>query len=214
MLVKNRMTKNPITVKPDLPIAEALEWMRREKVRHFPVVDKHGKLVGMVARDDLLYASPSPVTTLSVWEVTYLMSQVTVDEVMTKDVITTTEDTPVEEAARLMVDNRIGSLVVMRDGLVVGIITETDLFEAFLDLFGGHSKGVRLTALAPYYKGSLAAIATKVSNAGGLIMALNVSEGEDPSNWGCTLKVADISKEALLEAVEPLILEVLDVRET
>ena len=213
MLVKNRMTKNPITVKPDLPIAEALEWMRREKVRHFPVVDKKGKLVGMVARDDLLYASPSPVTTLSVWEVTYLMSQVTVDEVMTKEVITTTEDTPIEEAARLMYDNRIGSLVVMRDGLVVGIITETDLFEAFLDLFGGHSKGVRLTALAPYYKGSLADIASKVSKAGGLILALNVSEGEDPSNWGCTLKVSDISKEALLEAVEPLIIEVLDIRE-
>jgi len=214
MLVKNRMTKNPITVKPDLPVAEALEWMRREKVRHFPVVDKKGKLVGMVARDDLLYASPSPVTTLSVWEVTYLMSQVTVDEVMTKEVVTTTEDAPIEEAARLMYDNRIGSLVVMRDGLVVGIITEADLFEAFLDLFGGHSKGVRLTALAPYYKGSLADIASKVSKAGGLILALNVSEGEDPSNWGCTLKVSDISKEALLEAVEPLIVEVLDVRET
>jgi acetoin utilization protein AcuB len=213
MLVKNRMTKNPITVKPDLPIAEALEWMRREKVRHFPVVDKKGRLLGIVARDDLLYASPSPVTALSVWEVTYLMSQVTVDEVMTKEVLTTTEDTPLEEAARLMHDNKIGSLPVMRDGTVVGIITETDLFEAFLELFGGHSKGVRLTVLAPYYKGSLADIATKITEAGGLILALNVSEGEDPSNWGCTLKVTDIGKDALLEAVEPLIVEVLDVRE-
>ena len=62
MLVGKRMTRNPITVKPDLPIAEALEWMRREKVRRFPVVDKKGKLVGIVARSDLLYASPSPVT--------------------------------------------------------------------------------------------------------------------------------------------------------
>jgi acetoin utilization protein AcuB len=141
------------------------------------------------------------------------MSQVTVDEVMTKEVFTTTEDTPLEEAARLMHDNKVGSLVVMRDGMVVGIITETDLFEAFLELFGGHSKGVRLTVLAPYYKGSLADIATKITQAGGLIMALNVSEGEDPSNWGCTLKVTDIGKDALLEAVEPLIVEVLDVRE-
>lgn len=213
MLVKKRMTKNPITVKPDLPIAEALEWMRREKVRHFPVVDKKGKLVGIVARDDLLYASPSPVTALSVWEVTYLMSQVTVKEMMTEEVITTTEDTPLEEAARLMHDNKIGSLPVMRDGTVVGIITETDLFEAFLELFGGHQKGVRLTVLAPYYKGSLADIATKITEAGGLILALNVSQGEDPSNWGCTLKVTDIGKDALLEAVEPLIVEVLDVRE-
>jgi acetoin utilization protein AcuB len=213
MLVKNRMTKNPITVKPDLPIAEALEWMRREKVRHFPVVNKKGELVGIIARDDLLYASPSPVTSLSMWEITYLMSQVTVKEAMTAEVITTSEDTPLEEAARTMFDNKIGCLPVVRDGAVVGIITESDLFEAFLELFGGHDKGVRLTVLAPYYKGSLADIATKVTEVGGLILALNVTEGEDPSNWGCTLKVTDIGKEELLEAVEPLIVEVLDVRE-
>lgn len=213
MLVKNRMTKNPITVKPDLPIAEALEWMRREKVRHFPVVDKKGKLVGVVARDDLLYASPSPVTSLSMWEVTYLMSQVTVKEAMSKDVITTAEDTALEEAARMMFDEKIGCLPVMRDGDVVGIITESDLFAAFLELFGGHQRGVRLTVLAPYYKGSLADIATKITEAGGLIIALNVFEGEDPSNWGCTLKVTDIEQDALLEVVEPLIVEVVDVRE-
>ncbi len=213
MLVKNRMTKNPITVKPDLPIAEALEWMRREKVRHFPVVNKQGKLVGVIARDDLLYASPSPVTSLSMWEVTYLMSQVTVKEAMTEDVITTTEDTPLEEAARVMFDHKIGCLPVMRDGTVVGIVTESDLFEAFLELFGGHDKGVRLTVLAPYYKGSLADIAAKITEAGGLILALNVSEGEDPSNWGCTLKVTDISQDKLLEVIEPLIVEVVDVRE-
>ncbi len=212
MLVKNRMTKNPITVKPDLPIAEALEWMRREKVRHFPVVNKKGKLVGVVARDDLLYASPSPVTSLSMWEVTYLMSQVTVKEAMTEDVITTGEDTPLEEAARIMYDEKIGCLPVMRDGTVVGIITESDLFAAFLELFGGHEKGVRLTVLAPYYKGSLADIATKITEAGGLIIALNVFEGEDPSNWGCTLKVTDMDQDDLLDVVEPLIVEVLDVR--
>lgn len=213
MLVKNRMTKNPITVKPDLPIAEALEWMRREKVRHFPVVNKKGELVGIVARDDLLYASPSPVTSLSMWEVTYLMSQVTVEEAMTEEVITIPEDAPLEEAARVMFDRKFGSLPVMRDGMLVGIITESDLFEAFLELFGGHQKGVRLTVLAPYYKGSLADIATKITEAGGLILALNVFEGEDPSNWGCTLKVTDIEKDELLQVVEPLIVEVLDVRE-
>jgi acetoin utilization protein AcuB len=213
MLVKDRMTKNPITVKPDLPIAEALEWMRREKVRHFPVVNKKGKLVGIVARDDLMYASPSPVTSLSMWEITYLMSRVTVDEAMTKEVITISDDAPVEEAARVMFDNKIGSLPVMRDGALVGIITESDLFKAFLELFGGHKKGVRLTVLAPYYKGSLADISTKITEAGGLILALNVFEGEDPSNWGCTLKVTDIGRDELLEVVEPLIVEVLDVRE-
>jgi len=187
--------------------------VRRENVRHFPVVDKESKLVGIVARDDLLYASPSPVTSFCVWEVTYLMSQVTIDEVMTEDGISVLEDTPVEEAARMMFDHKVGSLPVMRDGMVVGIITESDLFKAFLELFGGHQKGIRLTVLAPYYKGSLADISTKITEAGGLILALNVFEGEDPSNWGCTLKVTDIDRDTLEEVVEPLIVKLVDVRE-
>ncbi len=213
MLVRDRMTKNPITVKPNLPIAEALEWMRKEKIRRFPVVDKKDKLVGIVTRDDLMYASPSPVSSLSVWEVTYLLSQVTVDEVMAEDVITIAEGAPIEEAARLMADNKIGGMPVMRDDMVVGIITESDVFNAFLELFGGREKGVRLTVLAPYFKGSLAQIATAVTEAGGLIHALNVFEGTDPSNWGCTMKVTDIFEDELLEVVEPLIIEVVDVRE-
>lgn len=212
MLVSNRMTKNPITVKPDLPVAEALEWMRRENIRRFPVVNKKGKLVGIVTRDDLLYASPSPVTSLSMWEVTYLMSQVTVEETMTEEVVTVEEDTPLEEAARIMADNKFGGMPVMRGDEVVGVITESDLFKAFLELFGGHEKGVRLTVLAPYFKGSLAEIATKITEAGGLILALNVFEGTEPSNWGCTLKVTEIDMDSLMEVVKPLVVEVLDVR--
>jgi acetoin utilization protein AcuB len=219
MLVGKRMTHNPITIKPDVPIAEALEWMRREKVRRFPVVDKKGKLVGIVTRSDLLHAAPSSVTSLSIWEVTYLLSQVQVKEVMTKEVITVCEDCPLEEAARIMTDNKIGGLPVTRDDkeghpMVVGIITESDLFKVFLEILGAREKGVRLTALAPYIKGSLAQIATEVTAQGGTIMALNVFLGDDPSNWGCQLKVADISKDQLVEVVEPLVVEIVDVRET
>jgi acetoin utilization protein AcuB len=213
MLVGRRMTHNPITITPDIPIAEALEWMRREKVRRFPVVDKKGKLVGIVARSDLLHASPSSVTSLNVWEVTYLLSQVTVKEVMTKEVLTICEDCPLEEAARIMADNKIGGLPVMRDDMVVGIITESDLFKVFLEVFGAREKGVRLTLLAPYFKGSLAQISSEISKRGGLIVALNVFLGEDPSNWGCVIKVSDMSKEELIEIVEPLVVEILDVRE-
>jgi acetoin utilization protein AcuB len=214
MLVGNRMTSNPITCKPDLSIAEAMEWMQREKVRRFPVVDKKGKLIGIVTRDDLLHASPSSVTSLNVWEINYLLSQVKVAEVMTKDVITVREDCPIEDAARLMADNKIGGLPVMRDDTLVGIITESDLFKVFLELFDAREKGVRLTVLAPYFKGSLAQISSAITEKGGLILALNVFQGEDPTNWGCTLKVADISKDELLEVVEPLVEKVVDVRET
>jgi acetoin utilization protein AcuB len=207
------MTSNPITVSPDISIAEAMERMKRENVRRFPVLDKNRKLVGIVTYNDLLHASPSSVTSLSVWEVSYLLSQVKIKEVMTRQVITVTENDTLEDAARLMVDKKIGSLPVMRDEMVVGIITESDLFKVFLELLMAREKGIRLTLLAPYFKGSLAQISAAITEKGGLILALNTFLGEDPTNWGCHLKVADISKEELLKVVEPLVVEVLDVRE-
>jgi acetoin utilization protein AcuB len=208
------MTPNPITCKPDLSISEAMEWMQREGIRRLPVVGKDGALMGIVTRHDLFHASPSSVSSLSVWEVNYLFSQVTVEEVMTKDVITVSEDCPIEEAARTMAEKKIGGLPVMRGDKMVGIITESDLFKVFLELFDAREKGVRLTVLAPYFKGSLAEISSNITEAGGLILALNVFQGEDPTNWGCTLKVTDITKDELIEVVEPLVVEILDVRET
>ena len=214
MLVGSRMTPNPITVTPDLSIAEAMEWMKRENVRRFPVLNKAGKLIGIVTDDDLLHATPSSATSLSMWEVTYLLSKVTVKEVMTKDVITIDDDCPLEEAARIMADKKIGGLPVMHEGQLVGIITESDLFKVFLELFGAREKGVRLTVLAPYYKGSLAEISAAITKKGGNILAMNVFLGEDPSNWGCYLKVSEITRDDLIAAVEPLVEKVVDVRET
>ena len=213
MLVGYRMTPGPITVSPDLPMAEALEQMRQADVHRFPVLDKRGKLVGIVTHTDLLYAAPSSVTSLNVWEVTYLLNRVQVKEVMTRDVITVKEDCPIEDAARLMRDNEIGGLPVLRDGELVGIITESDLFDVFLELLMAQEKGARLTVLAPYFKGSLAQISSAITERGGLIHALNTFLGEDEDTWGCHLKVSDISKDELLEVVEPLVVKVLDVRE-
>ncbi|MFW6068249.1 MAG: CBS domain-containing protein [Chloroflexota bacterium] len=214
MLVGNRMTPNPITVTPDISIAEAMDWMQRENVRRFPVVDKNRKLVGIVTHTDLLYASPSSATSLSMWEISYLLAQVKVREVMTKEVITVGEDATLEDAARLMVDNKVGSLPVMRDGTVVGIITESDIFRVFLEMMGAREKGIRLSLLAPYVKGSMAKITSEITSAGGLILAFDTFLGEDPTNWGCTLKVSEISQEDLLAAVEDHIVEVLDIRDT
>lgn len=214
MLVGKRMTPNPITIPPDTSLAEAMEWMKQENVRRFPVVDKDRKLIGLVTHSDLLYASPSSATSLNVWEISYLLSQVTVKEVMTRDVLTVTEDVPLEEAARLMVENKIGSLPVIRDGLPVGIITESDIFRALLEMMGAREKGIRLTLLAPYERGSMATITSAITDAGGLILAFDTFLGDDASNWGCTLKVSDLSRDALLETIRPHVVEVVDVRET
>jgi acetoin utilization protein AcuB len=111
LLVGERMKHPVITIPPELPIVEALNLMKREKIRRTPV-EKDGRLLGIVSDKDLLNASPSLAASLSVWEMNYLLSKVTVREVMTKNVLTVSEDTPIEEAARIMADNKIGGLPV------------------------------------------------------------------------------------------------------
>jgi acetoin utilization protein AcuB len=157
------MSKHPITVTANVHIDEALKAMRDNKVRRLPVVDKKGQLVGIVSEMDLLYASPSPATSLSVYEIHYLMARITVQDVMTKEVISIEEDTLLEEAARIMVDNKIGGLPVVRNGTLVGIITETDLFKIFLELLGAREKGVRLTLQTPNKKGVLASLTGQIA---------------------------------------------------
>ena len=136
MLVKNRMSYPIITVEPDMPIMEALNLMRTKNIRRMPVVEANGKLIGIISDKDLLNAGPSQATSLSVWEINYLVGKITVKKVMTKNVLTISEDTPIEEAARIMVDNKVGGMPVMRGKEIVGVITESDLFKVLLELMG------------------------------------------------------------------------------
>jgi acetoin utilization protein AcuB len=140
MLVGESMTKDPIVIRDDTPLDKAIKIMRDNKVRRLPILNDKGALVGIVSERDLLFASPSPATSLSIYELHYLMSRITVADVMTTEVITVTEDTPLQEAARIMADNKIGGLPVERKGELVGIITETDLFKIFLELLETQEK--------------------------------------------------------------------------
>ena len=212
MLVFERMTHKPITISPDTPIADALQLMREKHVSRLPVLDKKQKLIGMVSEKALLYASPSPVTSLSMHEITYLLSKLTVDEVMTRNPVTVTEDTPIENAATLMVDHRIGALPVMRGQQVVGIVTETDLFKTFIELFSARESGVRLTLLVPDVKGELATITQAISEMGGNILSLGTFQGEDPTNSLLTVKVADVDEAALIDKMQKVGAEVIDTR--
>ena len=213
MLVGERMTRDPVVIHDDTPIDEAMKVMRDNKVRRLPVLNKKGTLVGIVSERDLLYASPSPATSLSIYELHYLLSKIKVAGVMTKEVITVTEDTPLEEAARIMADNKIGGLpVVSDDGELVGIITETDLFKIFLELLGAREMGVRLTMLVPDEKGMLAKVTGKIAELGGNIVSLGTFLGEDPTNALLTIKVQDVEEKDLVKAMEPLAMEMVDVR--
>src|SRR5512138_3339903 len=115
MLVGERMSRPVISVSPEMPVPDALALFKKEHIRRAPVI-KDGRMVGIVSEKDLLNASPSPVTTLSVWEMNYMLSKVTVKQVMTKKVKTVDVDTPIEEAARIMADTKIGGLPVTRSG--------------------------------------------------------------------------------------------------
>jgi acetoin utilization protein AcuB len=213
MLVKERMSKRAIVAAPDLSVPEALKLMQREHIRRLPVIDKSGKLVGIVSDKDLLHASPSPATSLSVWEVTYLLGRIKVQEVMTRKVITITEDTPVEDAARMMADHKIGGLPVVRGAKVVGIITETDLFKLFLELLGAREPGVRVTMMVPEAPGSLARVTRAVADCGANIVAVAEFSGSDTSNRQVMVKATGVSREALLACLSPVVLEIEDVRE-
>ncbi len=214
MLVGERMSRPVISIHPDMPLQDALRLMHKEHLRRLPVVDKHGKLVGIVSERDLLHASPSDATSLSVWELNYLISKITVDGIMTKDVITITEDTPLEEAARLMADGKVGCMPVMHDDELVGIITETDLFKVFLELLGAREPGVRLSVLLPDLPGELAKLTQAIFNLGGNIIALGTFLGESPENREVTVKVGGVELQALKEAVEPIVDRLIDIRET
>ncbi len=212
MTVGQRMTKNPITVKPDTPVSEAQYTMRKEKVHRFPVVDKDQKLKGIVTEKDLLYATPSPATTLDVYEMSYLLSKLKVDEVMSTEIVTVTENTPIEEAARILVDNNIGGLPVLREGKLVGIITESDLFKVFLEMFASRQNGVRMTMVVPEEPGELAKLAGAVSLLGGNIVALGTFLGEDSSQTLLTMKVQNTTADALVAALTPLVKKIVDTR--
>ncbi|MCL4488460.1 MAG: CBS and ACT domain-containing protein [Chloroflexi bacterium] len=213
MLVGTRMTPNPITVSPDSSFEDALQLLREKKIRRLPVVDKQGNLVGIVVEKDLLYASPSPATSLSVFEVHYLLSKLQVKDVMTKRVIAVGEDCPLEEAARILVDHKIGSLPVLRDRRVVGIITETDIFRTMAEALGGRAKGLRIVLRIPEQKGELAKVASKIAECGGNIISLATFLSNDTAHRELTIKLQDGKKDDTLPALEKLGVQVLDVRE-
>jgi len=145
MFVKQRMTSNPITITSTATIADASELMRTNKFRRLPVVDD-GELVGLVTDRDLRAVAPSPATTLSIFELNYLLAKMQIKDIMQKKIITIKADAAVEEAALLLYNHRIGGLVVVDDnGAVTGVITETDIFKCFVDIMGLIEGKTRLT---------------------------------------------------------------------
>lgn len=157
MYVKSRMTSNPYTIAFDAPVTEVIELMREKNLKRVPVVHDD-RVVGIITQGDLQKVSPTKATTLSIFEINYLLSKTKVSDAMTKEVISVSPDALLEEAAVLMRDHKISTLAVVKDGKLVGIITESDIFDAFIDLLGFRDVGSRITVQAPDTPGVLADI--------------------------------------------------------
>ena len=214
MFVRDRMTTPAFTVTPDTPFQDALKLMRDHKFRRIPVVDASGTLVGIVSERDLLHASPSPATSLSVWEVNYLLWKLKIGDIMTHNVLSITPDVPIEDAASLLVARKIGGLpVVDKDNKVIGVITETDIFKAFVELLGGGEKGLRVTLQVPTGGGTLAKLAQAIFEQGGVIVSVGSMDRESDKTRELIVKVRGVGREKLVNTIEALGDHVVDARE-
>jgi acetoin utilization protein AcuB len=214
MLVRNRMSAPAVTVTPDAVFRDALRLMHTHGFRRLPVVDASGRLMGIVSEGDLQPASPSRAGAPSVWEQNYMLAHVQIREAMTEDVVSTTPDVPIEDVARLMIDTRTGGLPVVDDQKrVVGVITETDIFKAFVEMFGGGQAGVRLTLQIPEGRDVLLELAQAVSDVGGTIVSLGSFGGDVHGGQGLVVKVRGAGKDQLVDILEALGDHVVDARD-
>ncbi len=144
MRIRDVMTKNPITIDSETLVLDAQKIMKENNIRRLPIVDK-GKLVGIITQHDLLEASPSPATSLSIHELNYLLAKMKVKEIMKKNPLTLTPDIPFEEALKIGQEKKIGSFPVVDKGKLVGIVTESDIVRFLTRALGLKEEGSRIT---------------------------------------------------------------------
>ena len=209
MLVRDWMTADPQTVTAATPVMEAMQQLREGGYRRLPVV-RDGKLMGIVTDRDLKEATPSKATTLSVYELNYLLSKLTIKDVMTAPVMTIGPDDAIEEAALVMETHRVSGLPVVDHGRLVGILTITDLLRAFVRFLGLREGGTRVTVDLPDEPGVLAraAEAAPPSNVVAVVTA-GVIEGH---RRRLVLRVAGKDAEGFPDRLRAKGIEVRDVR--
>ena len=216
MLVKDYMTRHPLMAEPDMTIVEAQRYMGENNIRHLPVVGDGKSLLGLITRQALL-VDPGRLGSLDVWEIARYLTGLTVKEEMVKarDVITVGQDATLEEAARIMVENKVGCLPVVEEGIVVGIITDTDLLAQLTDLLGGNVPGVRVTVRVPDRIGEFAKVTDAIASQGwGIYASGGGPAPKRPGYWDIVIKLRNVSRDEIVAALERIEeQEIVDVRE-
>ncbi|MGQ9689434.1 MAG: CBS and ACT domain-containing protein [Desulfobaccales bacterium] len=205
MLVKDWMTKDPITITDDTSMMKAIHLMKQNRFRRLPVMHE-GRLVGIVSDRDLKEASPSKATTLDVHELYYLLAELLVKDIMTRDPITVGPDDTVEHAAQLMLENTISGLPVVDDhGKVVGILTQSDVFRAFMHITGILQGGVQFALRLEDRPGLIKEVVDMLRARGARFVSLLTSYTSAQEGFrDIYLRVKNLSPEAIGAAAKEL----------
>ncbi|HTP09156.1 MAG TPA: CBS and ACT domain-containing protein [Anaerolineae bacterium] len=198
MLVCDCMTPNPIKVHPESDPLAALGLCKSARIRRLPVVDAGDHIVGIVTRNMLeqfLAKAPSPGV---------MKRQHSIEQVMVSPALTVAPDYPLEEAARLMVTHKIGSLPVAEEGRLIGIITETDIFKQFVEILGGQAQATRLTVEVPDTPGELAKVVNVIAALRGNLCSVILTPGIEPLTRSITLWIQDIDRDKLTNIIQAL----------
>jgi len=201
MFIKDRMTKDPYTIQVNASINALMALMRERNLKKVPVLDGD-KLVGIITDRDVERVSPSKATTLSIFEINYLLSKSTVKDAMTKNVFTASPDDHIEDAAVLMRDQRISALLVVDENKkLVGIVTESDLFDSLIDMLGARFKGTRIVIKLPNKPGMLSKLTGVIAETGTNISHLAMIVAEDDSDAEMLLRTDSEDPTALKDAI-------------
>lgn len=213
MTVKRMMKVNPITTTPDASIVDVGDILKENKIHRLPVLDRKGHLVGVITEKDILHATPSPVSSLSVYEMPYMLARLKVSNLMSTEPRTITPDTTVEDAAKIMIDYDLSCLPVIEDDKLVGIVSKSDMFKVLYELFGANEKGTRVTFVLNPRKGEVAKFSSAISAKGLDIISIGTfSDDSIPEGVLTTIKVKTDNAEEVLAALRPIVKEILDVR--
>lgn len=215
MFVKFLMNPDPTCGSPEMTAIEVQELMDKQGIRHLPIVDQESNLVGLITKSSLKSALPSDVSQFSRFEISYTLSKVKVESIMVTDVVTIEEEVPIEHAAWLMADRRIGTLPVLSEGKLVGIISDSNIFIAMTSLLGAYEPGIRVTVLQPDKSGVVAQLTNAIYEAGGY---LSVCVGYYPKNldnkWISVCKIQNLDQKQIEDIVDDLEeASILDIRQ-
>ncbi len=212
MIIATIMKRNPICVDADMSLTDLRALMTKESVEKIPVLDDDSNVIGIVTKKDLMKADPSSATTLDMYELSYLLSKIKVKKIMVKEVHSVQETEVIEEAARIMADKGIGCLPIMHGSTLVGMVTETDIFHAMINMFGARNNGVRITFELDEKPGQIAKIAHSIAERNGNIISLVTSEGIDIKHKRCTCKITGVSVDELKKILDDMGAIVEDIR--